>query len=42
MLQPKRTKYRKRQKGRNDGLTKAGSEVGRVDLNYRPFDVHYI
>jgi large subunit ribosomal protein L16 len=27
MLQPKRTKYRKRQKGRNDGLTKAGAEL---------------
>ena len=27
MLQPKRTKYRKRMKGRNDGLTKAGAEL---------------
>jgi large subunit ribosomal protein L16 len=27
MLQPKRTKYRKRQKGRNDGLTKGGAEL---------------
>ena len=27
MMQPKRTKYRKRHKGRNDGLTKAGAEL---------------
>jgi large subunit ribosomal protein L16 len=27
MLQPKRTKYRKRQKGRNDGLTKGGAAL---------------
>src|ERR671922_924485 len=27
MLQPKRTKYRKRQKGRNDGTTKRGAEL---------------
>lgn len=27
MLQPKRTKYRKQQKGRNRGLSHAGSEV---------------
>ena len=27
MMQPKRTKYRKRHKGRNDGLTKRGAEL---------------
>jgi large subunit ribosomal protein L16 len=27
MMQPKRTKYRKRHKERNDGLTKAGAEL---------------
>src|ERR671911_868778 len=27
MMQPKRTKYRKAHKGRNDGLTKAGAEL---------------
>ena len=27
MMQPKRTKYRKRHKGRNEGLTKRGAEL---------------
>src|SRR5919108_2892277 len=27
MMQPKRTKYRKRHKGRNDGTTKRGAEL---------------
>ena len=27
MMQPKRTKYRKRHKGRNEGLTKGGAEL---------------
>ena len=27
MMQPKRTKYRKQHKGRNEGLTKRGAEL---------------
>jgi len=37
MLQPKRTKFRKRHKGRNEGLTKAGA-----DLNFGAFGMRSI
>ena len=35
MLQPKRTKYRKTQKGRNEGLAYAGSEVSFGDFGLK-------
>ena len=35
MLQPKRTKYRKTQKGRNEGLASAGSEVSFGDFGLK-------
>ena len=31
MMQPKRTTYRKRHKGRNEGLTKRGAEIARME-----------
>ena len=38
MLSPKRTKYRKRQKGRNRGLAKGGTEVSYGDFGLQAVD----
>ena len=42
MLQPKRTKFRKQQKGRNRGLTVRGSRVSFGDFGLQALEPHWI
>lgn len=42
MLQPKRTKYRKQQKGRNRGLAHRGSTVAFGDFGLKSLDAGFI
>ncbi len=42
MLQPKRTKYRKQQKGRNRGLAHRGSTVAFGDFGLKALDAGFI
>ncbi|MBR9922161.1 MAG: 50S ribosomal protein L16 [Bacteroidetes bacterium] len=42
MLQPKRTKYRKQQKGRNRGLAHKGSKVSFGSFGLKTMDAAYI